>query len=36
MGEVRTEITLVNIRDAGKAVDGIIPETEVRQITVGV
>ena len=34
MGEVRTEITLVNLRDAGKAVDGIIPESEVRRLTV--
>jgi clan AA aspartic protease len=34
MGEVRTEITLVNVRDAVKAEDGIIPEAEVRQLTV--
>jgi clan AA aspartic protease len=34
MGEVRTEITLVNIRDAGKAEDGLIPESEVRHLTV--
>jgi clan AA aspartic protease len=34
MGEVRTEITLVNSRDAGKAVDGLIPESEVRRLTV--
>jgi clan AA aspartic protease len=34
MGEVRTEITLVNIRDAGKAEDGLIPESEVRRLTV--
>jgi clan AA aspartic protease len=34
MGEVRTEITLVNIGDAVKARDGIIPESEVRRLTV--
>ncbi|MDR1446774.1 MAG: aspartyl protease family protein [Treponema sp.] len=34
MGEVRTEITLVNAGDAVKARDGIIPETEVRRLTV--
>jgi clan AA aspartic protease len=34
MGEVRTEITLVNLRDAGNAQDGFIPESEVRQLTV--
>jgi clan AA aspartic protease len=34
MGEVRTEITLVNIGDAVKARDGIIPEPEIRQLTV--
>ena len=34
MGEVRTEITLVNLRDAGKAVDGIIPQAEIRRLTV--
>ena len=34
MSEVRTEITLVNIRDAGKAADGIIPESGVRRLTV--
>jgi clan AA aspartic protease len=34
MGEVRTEVTLVNIRDAGKAEDGLIPESEVRRLTV--
>ena len=33
MGEVRTEITLVNLRDAGKAVDGIIQESELRRLT---
>jgi clan AA aspartic protease len=34
MGEVRTEITLVNIRDAVKAEDGFIPESGVRRLTV--
>jgi clan AA aspartic protease len=34
MGEVRTEITLVNIREAGKAADGLIPESEVRRLRV--
>jgi clan AA aspartic protease len=34
MGEVRTEITLVNVREAGKAADGVIPESEVRRLTV--
>jgi clan AA aspartic protease len=34
MGEVRAEITLVNLRDAGKAVDGLMPESEVRRLTV--
>jgi hypothetical protein len=34
MGEVRTEITLVNVREASKARDGIIPEHEVRRLTV--
>jgi clan AA aspartic protease len=34
MGEVRTEVTLVNIGDAVKARDGIIPETEIRRLTV--
>ena len=34
MGEVRTEVTLVNLRDAGKAADGIIPESEVRRLMV--
>ena len=34
MGEVRTEITLVNIRDAGKAVDGIISQAEIRRLAV--
>jgi clan AA aspartic protease len=34
MGEVRTEITLVNIADAVKAQDGFIPESAVRRLTV--
>jgi hypothetical protein len=34
MGKVRTEITLVNIGDAVNARDGIIPKSEVRQLTV--
>jgi clan AA aspartic protease len=34
MGEVRTEVTLVNIGDAIKARDGLIPESEVRRLTV--
>jgi clan AA aspartic protease len=34
MGEVRTEITLVNIGDTVKARDGFIPEAAVRQLTV--
>jgi clan AA aspartic protease len=34
MGEVRTEITLVNLREAGNAQSGFIPESEVRQLTV--
>ncbi|MDR3147170.1 MAG: aspartyl protease family protein [Treponema sp.] len=34
MGEVRTEITLVNIRDAGNAQSGFIPESEIRRLTV--
>jgi clan AA aspartic protease len=34
MGEVHTEITLANLRDMGKANDGYIPESEVRQVTV--
>ena len=34
MSEVRTEITLVNLGDAVKARDGIIPESEVRRLTV--
>ncbi|MDR1257156.1 MAG: aspartyl protease family protein [Spirochaetaceae bacterium] len=34
MGIVRTEITLVNIRDAGNAQSGFIPKDEVRRVTV--
>ncbi|MDR0759615.1 MAG: retroviral-like aspartic protease family protein [Treponema sp.] len=34
MGEVKTEITLVNLREAGKAQDGVIPESEVKRLTV--
>jgi clan AA aspartic protease len=34
MGEVHTEITLVNIADAVKARDGFIPESRVRRLTV--
>jgi clan AA aspartic protease len=34
MGEVRTEITLVNLREAGKAQDGLFPESEVSRLTV--
>jgi predicted aspartyl protease len=34
MGEVHTEITLVNIEDTMKARNGLIPEMEVRQIAV--
>jgi clan AA aspartic protease len=34
MGEVRTEVTLVNSGDAVKARDGLIPETEIRWLTV--
>jgi clan AA aspartic protease len=34
MGEVRTEITLVNIRDMVKAEEGIIPESAARRLTV--
>jgi hypothetical protein len=34
MGEVRTEITLVNMRDAGNAQSGFIPESQVRRLTV--
>jgi clan AA aspartic protease len=34
MGEVRPEITLVNIGDAVKARDGLIPETAIRRLTV--
>jgi clan AA aspartic protease len=34
MGEVRTEITLVNIEDTMKARNGLITESEVKQLTV--
>jgi clan AA aspartic protease len=34
MGEVRTEITLVNIRDTVKAEEGLVSESAVRQLTV--
>jgi clan AA aspartic protease len=34
MGEVRTEITLVNIRDTVKAEEGLVPESQVRRLTV--
>jgi clan AA aspartic protease len=34
MGEVHTEITLVNLRDMAKAFDRLIPEAEVRRLTV--
>jgi clan AA aspartic protease len=34
MGEVRTEITLINSRDTGNAQDGLIPESKIRQLTV--
>jgi clan AA aspartic protease len=34
MGEVRTEITLVNIRDQGVADGGYIPQEQVRRVTV--
>jgi predicted aspartyl protease len=34
MGEVRTEITLVNLRDAANAKSGFIPETQVRRLMV--
>jgi clan AA aspartic protease len=34
MGEVRTEITLVNIEDTVKARNGLIPETEIGRLTV--
>jgi clan AA aspartic protease len=33
-GEVRAEITLVNIKDAGKAEKGLIPKSGVRRLTV--
>ncbi|MDR0784382.1 MAG: retroviral-like aspartic protease family protein [Treponema sp.] len=34
MGEVRTEITLVNIRDKNIADEGYMPQSEVRRLTV--
>jgi clan AA aspartic protease len=34
MGEIHTEITLVNIEDTMKARNGLIPESEIRQLTV--
>ena len=34
MGEVRETITLVNIADTARAGDGLIPESQVRQIAV--
>jgi clan AA aspartic protease len=34
MGEVRTEITLVNIEDTMKARNGLIMETEIKRLTV--
>jgi hypothetical protein len=34
MGEVRTEVKLVNLRDAANVQSGFIPESEVRQIMV--
>ena len=34
MGEVRTEVTLVNIRDTIKAQEGLIPESEIKRLTV--
>ncbi|MDR0639130.1 MAG: aspartyl protease family protein [Spirochaetaceae bacterium] len=34
MSEARTEITLVNLRDAANARSGFIPESEVRRLTV--
>jgi hypothetical protein len=35
MGEVRTEVTLVNIRDAANAQSGFIPESELRRLKSG-
>ena len=34
MGEVRTEITLVNIEDTMKSRNGLIPESGIRRLTV--
>jgi clan AA aspartic protease len=34
MSEVRTEITLVNIRDTVKAEEGLVPASEVRRLRV--
>jgi clan AA aspartic protease len=34
MGEVRTEVTLVNIRDTVKAEEGLVPASAVRRLTV--
>jgi hypothetical protein len=34
MGEVHTEITLVNIRDKNIADEGYMPQDQVRQLTV--
>jgi clan AA aspartic protease len=34
MGEVRTEVTLVNIEDTMKARNGLIPETAIKRLTV--
>jgi clan AA aspartic protease len=34
MGKIETEITLVNVKDAGKAEDGIISVNDVRKETV--
>ncbi|MDR2246997.1 MAG: aspartyl protease family protein [Treponema sp.] len=34
VGEVRTEITLVNVREAGYAQGGFIPESQVKRLTV--
>ncbi|MDR0683559.1 MAG: retroviral-like aspartic protease family protein [Spirochaetaceae bacterium] len=34
MGEVRTEVTLVNIEDTMKARNGLIPESEIKRLTV--
>ena len=34
MGEVKTEVTLVNMEDAITARNGYIPESQVRRLTV--